>query len=525
MQYTKVRIFVRVGFFLVLFFCSQVLLTSAAASGLVINEIMYDPSGTDTSREWIEVRNTGTNDTDLDGHFFLSDGIGSSRHSLSPQGASVIPAGAYAVIVQDVSAFEADYPSYSGLIFDSSWSGLTASAGKTLAVIDAEGTVFDQVLYDPSIGATNDGNSLQQKDDGSWISASPTPGAANASAVPKVDDTDPSHETNTENPGTGSVPNTTTTSSNIAALPKTKTVPVAPPRMQANLVVPKSGVVGIAIAVSSKVLGFEGEQRTYGVSHFALGDGSAREGTGAEIFEHTYEYPGTYVITFEYRSYPYSRDPDITARAVIEVSASAVIVSKVNADGSIEISNKGKTEADLSGWAMQSVEGLSAGLAPFRVPSGTIILPGKSVTFPARVTSMAHATISEPLALLLPSGVVSVLYSDAIAAVPVSAAPSVRVAQSARAVESTPRVASVVESIAAIDYSPKEIPPLPPQKGKSLVPFVLAGIGVMAGSVIALLKFGVFRKISRGEAVPVAEIEKTVIKEEPTAETIRILDQ
>ena len=50
-----------------------------ASTGFEISEIMYDPSGTDTNREWIEVHNAGSESVDLAGHFLLTDGLLSSQ--------------------------------------------------------------------------------------------------------------------------------------------------------------------------------------------------------------------------------------------------------------------------------------------------------------------------------------------------------------------------------------------------------------------------------------------------------------
>ena len=49
-----------IAFFFFLHFASPVF-----AGDVVINEIMYDLSGSDTDREWIEIYNKGTSSIDL----------------------------------------------------------------------------------------------------------------------------------------------------------------------------------------------------------------------------------------------------------------------------------------------------------------------------------------------------------------------------------------------------------------------------------------------------------------------------
>src|ERR1035437_4243734 len=84
----------------------------AARAEMVINEIMYDPSGTDTNREWVEVYNSGGSAVDLSQWFFFSD---NTKHSLTPKTSSSLATGEYAVIVQDSVKFAIDWPNFSGL--------------------------------------------------------------------------------------------------------------------------------------------------------------------------------------------------------------------------------------------------------------------------------------------------------------------------------------------------------------------------------------------------------------------------
>ena len=102
--------------FLIVFFIS----TRTVFADFEITEIMYDLDGTDTGREWVEVHNVGGESSDLSKWYLFSD---NSKHTLVPQGDSIIPAGGYAVICQDVSKFKNDWPSFTGFLFDSSWTG------------------------------------------------------------------------------------------------------------------------------------------------------------------------------------------------------------------------------------------------------------------------------------------------------------------------------------------------------------------------------------------------------------------
>lgn len=147
--------------------------TNVIDADVVINEIMYDLPGTDADREWIEIHNVGTTTVDIaDWKFFEND----TRHNLAiVQGASVLPAGGYAVIVASSSAFLSDHAGYVGIIFDSAFS--LSNTGETLALKNGD-LVIDTVTYTATTSADGTGMSLQRFDDG-WHAASSTPGVEN----------------------------------------------------------------------------------------------------------------------------------------------------------------------------------------------------------------------------------------------------------------------------------------------------------------------------------------------------------
>src|SRR3989344_609557 len=95
-------------------------LISTASANIVINEIMYNPSGSDTNREWIEIYNNANISVNLTNWKFLEANV---DHSLKlGQGKMIIPPRAYAVIVQNISVFLKDHKNYSGTIIDASFS-------------------------------------------------------------------------------------------------------------------------------------------------------------------------------------------------------------------------------------------------------------------------------------------------------------------------------------------------------------------------------------------------------------------
>ncbi|MEM5814388.1 MAG: hypothetical protein QXD77_01065, partial [Candidatus Aenigmatarchaeota archaeon] len=88
----------------------------AAAFALQINEIMYDLPGSDSGREWVEVRQDGAECVNLtQWKFFEAD----TNHGITlKRGEPALCNGAYAVIADDADKFLLDHADYSGNLFD-----------------------------------------------------------------------------------------------------------------------------------------------------------------------------------------------------------------------------------------------------------------------------------------------------------------------------------------------------------------------------------------------------------------------
>lgn len=143
---------------------------------VVISEIMYDPAGADDDHEWIEVWNGTDEAIDLTDWEFTEN---SGDHGLAlASGVIIVDAGERFVIAEDAAQFLLDYPEFSGVLFDSSFS--LSNTGEMIAIKNAGGDVVDEVTYDSAQGASDDGNSLQRTAEDTWVPAEPTPGEENA---------------------------------------------------------------------------------------------------------------------------------------------------------------------------------------------------------------------------------------------------------------------------------------------------------------------------------------------------------
>ena len=115
-----------------------------AAGDIVITEIAASPGN---KHEWVEVYNRGAASIDVAGWKFWEDG---TNHALTFTGdASTLQPGGFAVIAQDAATFAADYPAFSGLLIDSSWSSLKET-GEEIGLKDSSGALVEVFAYVPA---------------------------------------------------------------------------------------------------------------------------------------------------------------------------------------------------------------------------------------------------------------------------------------------------------------------------------------------------------------------------------------
>ncbi len=155
--------------FVALFF-----LPLSASAQVVITEIMYDlMEGSDTGREWIEVQNTGSESVNLvEWKLYEND----TNHGLKAMGGETLTPGAYAIISDNPAKFATDWPSYSGLVFDSAFALNNTGETVVLRCCGKEPTDRDSVTYNNTGGGNGDGLSLHRSGS-TIIAARPSPGS------------------------------------------------------------------------------------------------------------------------------------------------------------------------------------------------------------------------------------------------------------------------------------------------------------------------------------------------------------
>lgn len=147
------------------------------AFAVQITEIMYNPLGSDSGHEWIEI--LSNEPVNISGWKFYEAG---TNHKLTIINGSWIVSG-YAVIADEYDTFLEDYPSFNGTLFDSSWSSLSNS-GEFLGLMNSSLDLVDSVNYSSDWGGGS-GYSLELTD--SWNTSlieNGTPGSGYAICIP-----------------------------------------------------------------------------------------------------------------------------------------------------------------------------------------------------------------------------------------------------------------------------------------------------------------------------------------------------
>lgn len=349
-----------------------------ASAQVVINEVMYNPQGSDTGREWVELYNEGQSDVTMTGgsgkgSWRLSDG---SNHTLTDpaggtgRGSLTIPAGGYLIIANDPSDFSTG--EYAGGTYSVVKSSLSLNNnGATVALIDGTGTTVDSVSYTPSQGGNDDGSSLQRQADGSWIAALPTPGSANSTTpyvAPVVNDSSGQQQSSSQ-----TAASTTDQTTGQPETPATVDSYVAPPAPSVYADAGSDRTVIVGADVEFDASAYDNTQTLLDPSTIRFlwnfGDGTTAEGDAAL---HHFSYPGKYAVELEIAD-----NRDAAGAQIIVTAQPAALSFSLLLDGGTEITNLAGRDLDLSGWVIRENAGSFA--SQFMLPQHSKILDGSSM--------------------------------------------------------------------------------------------------------------------------------------------------
>jgi hypothetical protein len=316
-----------------------------------ITEIMYDPEGSDTKREWIEVFNAGSSDVDLSTYFFFENNI---YHKLVAQSGALLESGAYAILVDSVAEVVAEYTDFMGKLFDSTFS--LNNTGETVSIANSSKQILDTFTYSSDMGASNDGNSIQIND-GEVIIANPTFGTLNKteSETPEVDD-DVATSTDTQTDSESSDISTHTQQEGVSKYTPTTF---------------KIGAGRDRIVSLNTPLEFEAFLSKADISpKYTWNFGDFTTGNRRRI-SHIYRYEGVYEVILE------GRTKDYTGISRTEVQVIRPDLQITRSTTTLAVHNKSKQEVNIGEFAFNFEDG------GFRhIPRNTIIEGEKTIYMP-----------------------------------------------------------------------------------------------------------------------------------------------
>src|SRR3989338_4866874 len=373
---------------LVFSFLTAVTFPAAALAQVVINEVLFDPTGSDTGLEWVELYNASDSAVNLSGWQLYPDGIG---YFYFPEDFSV-PAKGYVVVNLRVSGQNSETNLYhpaptlnmgnsSGALAlfsgeprgkdtiksfvryhkpgsseRKTWESSAAEAGlwQTGAFVD-----ISSAAEGDSLGLASDGRTAGSQQ--AWkIFSSATKGTGNSQA------------SNNEPPDANQT-STTTSSVNTAPL-------YVIPRLDVDIETPTAGVIGAPHRFAGYAFGSD-KKPVVGNVRFLwnFNDGTVAEGPAVT---HIFRFPGSYTVSLNVNTGSGAighaiRDVNITANAVFFSEALAGI------GGFVELENRGVEMIDLSGGLIDDQTGRS-----FTIPLGTKIRGGDFIVFPNRVNRL-----------------------------------------------------------------------------------------------------------------------------------------
>lgn len=381
------------------FMCAfMILISPNFVSALIISEINFDPNGSDTDREWIEVFNETQNSIDLSQIKFFENNVNHGIDSVS--GDVNIMSGEYVVVVQDLNKFKIDFPSYSGKIFQSSFS--LSNSGEILSLKSKEGNTLTTVNYGNYLSGVTSGQTVVL-DGTNYTKANPNPGSGNLvvgqnTMVDTSTSGDSGSSTNSTTTNSTSNNNSTTTDANgnfVSPIYYHRSYWPESEKVYLEIGENKIGLVGADIDfVANAVMG-DKRPVTSANYFWSFGDGETSE--GKKVF-HIYKYPGEYTVDAEVYSGGNKKESRIYVK-IIEPEI-AIKFAEKNSEKFVELTNKTKDEIDIGGFQIKSSGGEFEKVST--LPKKLSLMPLKKVAISQETLKFATSTTA--VSLLMPNG-------------------------------------------------------------------------------------------------------------------------
>lgn len=143
--------------FIIFFATLLVFINLSHAQELIFSEIMYDPQGSDTGNEWVEIFNKSSSTLNIESDFRFNNGSNHVMNLIS--GPAEINSENFFVITNSAQNFLNNYPEYTLTLFESSYS--LNNTGGVVKLLQGINLISEQP-YINSIGASDNGKTLER---------------------------------------------------------------------------------------------------------------------------------------------------------------------------------------------------------------------------------------------------------------------------------------------------------------------------------------------------------------------------
>jgi hypothetical protein len=356
--------------------------TKVVSAQVALSEVMYDPPGTDTKREWVEVCNVSTSAVDLTSYTLFES---SSNHGITAiAGGASLAQDTCAIVADDATTFKFDYPGFSGQLFDSSFS--LSNSGELLVMRNGAGMDVDASSYTVT-AAKGDGNTMHRSNS-SWTGGPATPGTESGFSAPTGSASGTQGTTSTvDSTQVVTNGNTATPASNVTSVINFQTVTVEPPpKLTLRVTAPQAAATDTLMLFSAESFNAKGTPVKATVK-WNFGDGMTD--TGSEV-RHAYAFDGTYVVrvTAVSDSLSDSADVSVTIHPLV-VSLTISPDNKV-----IGIKNETSAKMDITAWKVRVGSQWSV------FPDNTILAPKSVTKFGTTALKLTQFSSSVPVELL-----------------------------------------------------------------------------------------------------------------------------
>ncbi len=392
---------------------------------LKITEIMFDPPGADTGREWIEVFNDASEGNTPLAISSLDLKEADTRHKIEslPAGmrdtvASTIDPQSYAIIADNSKAFLIDHPDFQGSLFESSFSLKNDGEPVSIMIGDAITDTVNWNKGDADAVATKNAQAKQQArldlhyslqyTEGNWVIAEAHPGSGTlVQAHDSTSDAPPSSEEPHTNTSSITVSEGAASPLSVSPFPDSTTAnhnstatrfPVEPQIFAHITTHPdtKNAIyIGVPQLFAAEALGLKKEPLYNARFIWNFGDGTTVEGKNVM---HVYAAPGTYVVFLEVGAGEWSAMDRVTFSVVAPLLSLYKNISSEHGEN-CTVHNDGSSYIDISGFLMRDERALtmSTSSAPASSSNDNGLTAPLAFTFPIGSLIAPHASISVPV--------------------------------------------------------------------------------------------------------------------------------